>query len=257
MRTAIFPNMLADDVRTAHSISTSSMMTRKLYPDPASHFQPQGVHGPSQVIDHRRFAWSDDDWPGVKLPGQVIYELHIGTFTPEGTWRAAIEKLPHLRDVGVTLIEVMPVAAFPGKFGWGYDGVYWYAPTQLYGTPDDIARLSNGPIALGIGVILDVVYNHFGPCGNYTTAFSADYFTEQASHRMGRGDQFRRRNSGPVRDFVAENAAYWVREFHLDGLRLDATQAIIDDSDEHIVAQLTRTAPNGGGRSIDRRLQRG
>jgi maltooligosyltrehalose trehalohydrolase len=223
----------------------------KKYPDPASNFQPQGVHGPSQVIDHRAFEWSDHDWPGVKMPGQVIYELHVGAFTPEGNWRAAIEKLPHLCDVGVTLLQVMPVAAFPGDFGWGYDGVHWFAPTQLYGAPDDMRAFVDRAHVLGMGVVLDQVYNHFGPCGNYATKFSASYFTEKHHTEWGDAINFDGPGSGAVRDFVADNAAYWVREFHIDGLRLDAVQAIIDDSTEHIVAQLTRTARKAAGeRSI-------
>ncbi len=220
----------------------------KNFPDPASHFQPQGVHGPSQVVDHSRFPWTDDEWPGVKLLGQIIYELHIGAFTPDGTWRAALDRLPHLRDVGITLVQVMPVATFPGEFGWGYDGVHWYAPTQLYGSPDDFREFVDRAHALEMGIILDSVYNHFGPCGNYAAVFSPYYFSKKHHTEWGDGINFDSTRSGPVRDFVAENAAYWVREFHIDGLRLDAVQAIIDDSDEHIVAQLTRTARAAAGK---------
>jgi maltooligosyltrehalose trehalohydrolase len=219
----------------------------KLYPDPASHFQPQGVHGPSQVIDHDRFPWSDVDWPGPPLLGQVIYELHIGTFTPEGTWDAAAEKLPHLRELGITLVEVMPVAAFPGEFGWGYDGVYWYAPTQLYGTPDDFRSFVNEAHRLGLGVLLDVVYNHFGPAGNYTGVFSPYYISKKHHTDWGDAINYDSVQSGPVREFVAQNAAYWVREFHIDGLRLDATHSIVDDSEDHIVAKLTRAARAAAG----------
>jgi maltooligosyltrehalose trehalohydrolase len=220
----------------------------QLYPDPASHFQPQGVHGPSQVIDHRRFRWTDERWPGVTLLGQVLYELHVGTFTSEGTWTAAAARLPHLRDLGVTLIEVMPVAAFPGKFGWGYDGVYWYAPTELYGKPDQFRGFVNEAHRLGIGVILDVVYNHFGPCGNYTCVFSPYYHSREHETEWGRAINFDGDHSAPVREFVAQNAVYWVSEFHLDGLRLDATHAMIDDSDEHIVSHLTRAARAAAGK---------
>jgi maltooligosyltrehalose trehalohydrolase len=223
----------------------------KLYPDPASHFQPQGVHGPSQVVDHSRFPWTDDNWPGPKLLGQVIYELHIGSFTPEGTWAAATEKLPHLYELGVSLIELMPVAAFPGNFGWGYDGAYWYAPTHLYGSPDDFKNFVNEAHRLKLGVLLDVVYNHFGPCGNYTAAFSPYFVSKNHSTEWGDAINFDGEQADPVRDFVAENAAYWVREFHLDGLRLDATQSIHDESDDHIVAKLTRIArAAAGNRSI-------
>jgi maltooligosyltrehalose trehalohydrolase len=220
----------------------------KLYPDPASHFQPQGVHGPSQVVDHRRFHWTDKSWRGAELLGQVIYELHVGAFTPEGTWPAAVEKLVHLHDIGVTLIELMPVAAFPGKFGWGYDGVYWYAPAEQYGRPDDMRRFINEAHRLGMGVILDAVYNHFGPSGNYTCQFSPYYHSKEHETEWGRAINFDGDHCEPVREFVAQNAAYWVTEFHLDGLRLDATHAMIDESPEHIVSQLTRTARDAAGK---------
>jgi maltooligosyltrehalose trehalohydrolase len=223
----------------------------KLYPDPASNFQPQGVHGPSQVFDHRRFEWTDDTWQGVRLKGQVVYELHIGTFTPEGTWEAAGKKLAHLRDLGITLIELMPVSEFPGNFGWGYDGVYWYAPEENYGNPDEMKRFINVAHRFGMGVILDVVYNHFGPSGNYTGVFSKYYQSQEHATEWGQAINFDGENSRPVREFVAGNAAYWVREFHFDGLRLDATHSMIDDSDEHIVVQLTRAARTAAGeRSI-------
>jgi maltooligosyltrehalose trehalohydrolase len=223
----------------------------KRYPDPASRFQPQGVLGPSQVVDRRRFDWADDVWAGPVLKGQVLYELHIGTFTPQGTWAAAAEKLPHLLDVGITLVEVMPVASFPGKFGWGYDGVYWFAPSELYGTPDDFRRFVDAAHRLGIGVILDVVYNHFGPCGNYSGVFSPYYLSQDHCTEWGCAINFDGQHSRPVRDFVAQNAAYWVRDFHLDGLRLDATHAMVDEADEHVVSELTRAARAAAGdRSI-------
>ena len=149
-----------------------------LYPDPASRFQPEGPHGPSEVADPFAFRWSDAGWRGVTLAGQVIYEMHVGTFTRDGTWRAAAERLPWLKDIGITLIEMMPVNEFPGEFGWGYDGVDLFAPTRLYGRPDDLRRFVDAAHGLGIGVILDVVYNHFGPDGNYVACFSDGYFTE-------------------------------------------------------------------------------
>ncbi|HVE40940.1 MAG TPA: alpha-amylase family glycosyl hydrolase, partial [Planctomycetota bacterium] len=142
------------------------------FPDPASRFQPQGPHGPSRVVNPADFPWTDQRWTGVRPPGQVIYELHLGTFTPEGSWEAAARELPRLRDLGITLVEVMPVADFPGRFGWGYDGVNFFAPTRLYGAPDDFRRFVDRAHALGLGVILDVVYNHFGPDGNYLSQFS-------------------------------------------------------------------------------------
>lgn len=210
------------------------------FPDPASRFQPEGCHGPSEVIDPRNFQWHDDGWRGVALAGQIIYELHIGTFTPEGSWRAALEKLPQLVETGITLVEVMPVAEFPGRFGWGYDGVDLFAPTRLYGRPDDFRRFVDRAHALGLGVILDVVYNHFGPLGNYLGQYSRDYVTDRHHTDWGSGINFDDDNSAPVREFFVANAGYWIDEFHLDGLRLDAVQAIQDDSREHILAALTR-----------------
>ncbi len=151
----------------------------RLYPDPASRFQPDGVHGPSQIVDPGTFRWSDSAWSGVPRDGQVIYEMHVGTFTAEGTWAAAERELPELAALGITVIEVMPVAEFPGRFGWGYDGVFQYAPTRLYGTPDDFRRFVDRTHAAGLGVILDVVYNHLGPDGNYLGQFAKDYFTDR------------------------------------------------------------------------------
>ena len=154
-----------------------------LFPDPASRFQPDGPHGPSEVVDPRAFPWNDFAWKGVPAEGQVLYEMHVGTFTPEGTWAAAIGRLPELADLGVTAVCVMPVADFPGRFGWGYDGVCLYAPTRLYGTPDDMRRFVDAAHAHGIGVILDVVYNHFGPDGNYIREFAPQFQIGRASCR--------------------------------------------------------------------------
>ena len=217
------------------------------FPDPASRFQPEGSHGPSQVVDPSSFRWSDQGWHGCQLLGQVIYELHIGTFSPEGTWAGAIQKLPHLAQTGITLIEVMPVAEFPGRFGWGYDGTYLFAPTRLYGTPDDFRRFVNEAHRLGIDVILDVVYNHLGPDGNYVGCYSDYYFTKKYDNEWGEAINFDGEHSGPVREFIAKNAAYWVDEFHLDGLRLDATQQIFDDSPEHILTLLGKEARAAAG----------
>ena len=163
-----------------------------LYPDPASRFQPDGPHGPSAIVDPAAFRWSDQGWPGASRDGQVVYELHIGTFTRAGTWAAAANELPELARLGITLIEVMPVAEFEGRFGWGYDGVDLYAPSHLYGTPDDFRRFVDAAHAAGVGVILDVVYNHLGPSGNYLRAFAPAYFTDAARERVGRRDQLRR-----------------------------------------------------------------
>lgn len=220
----------------------------KLYPDPASRFQPEGPHGPSQVMNPSAFRWTDADWPGCRIEGQVVYEMHVGTFTPEGTWAAAAEKLPFLKETGITLIEMMPVNDFPGRFGWGYDGVNLFAPTRLYGSPDDLRAFVNEAHRLGIGVILDVVYNHFGPDGNYLTAFSKAYFTDRYDNEWGEAINFDGPDSDGVREFVTANAAYWIEEFHFDGLRLDATQSLHDASDDHIVAAIARAARAAAGR---------
>ncbi|MBI1849473.1 MAG: malto-oligosyltrehalose trehalohydrolase [Planctomycetes bacterium] len=208
-----------------------------LAPDPASRFQPDGPHGPSQVIAPDRFQWSDDSWRGMKVEGQIIYEMHIGTFTKEGTWAAASRELDKLSSLGITVIEVMPVHDFPGKFGWGYDGVDLFAPTRLYGSPDDFRRFVDRAHALRLGVILDVVYNHFGPEGNYLERFSESYFANHDETDWGRAINF---ECEPVREFFVSNAGYWIDEFHLDGLRLDATQAIRDESPDHVLAAITR-----------------
>ncbi len=221
------------------------------YPDPVSRFQPQGVHGPSQVVDPQAFEWTDGDWPGVELRGQVIYELHIGCFTHAGTWQAAMEKLPLLSEVGVTVVELMPVSEFDGQFGWGYDGVKWYAPTHLYGAPDDFRRFVDAAHALGMGVILDVVYNHFGPSGNYTAAFSPFFISQRHPTEWGDALNFDGAGASGVREFVVNNAAYWIDEYHLDGLRLDATQSIFDDSSPHVLADLSVAAREAAaGRKI-------
>ncbi|HXG94951.1 MAG TPA: malto-oligosyltrehalose trehalohydrolase [Blastocatellia bacterium] len=221
------------------------------FPDPASRYQPEGPHGPSQVIDPARFRWRDKDWRGVKLEGQVIYEMHIGTFTPDGTWQSAARELDELRELGITVIEVMPVAEFAGRFGWGYDGVDMFAPTRLYGTPDDFRSFVDRAHSLSLGVILDVVYNHLGPDGNYLKQFSEDYFTDRYKTDWGDATNYDGAGAGPVREFFAANAAYWIDEFHLDGLRLDATQNVYDKSDNHILAEITRRAREAGGnRSI-------
>jgi maltooligosyltrehalose trehalohydrolase len=220
------------------------------FPDPASRFQPEGPHGASQVIDAREFPWSDANWLGVACEGQIIYEMHIGTFTREGTWRAAMEQLPELAQLGVTILEIMPVADFAGRFGWGYDGVNMFAPTRLYGSPNDMRAFVNRAHELGLGVILDVVYNHFGPDGNYIGEFSRDYFSQCYQCEWGEALNFDGENSGPVREFFITNAAYWIDEFHLDGLRLDATQQIFDESPRHILIEIGRAVRDAArGRS--------
>jgi len=210
------------------------------YPDPASRFQPEGPSGPSRVVDPATFRWTDAGWTGAPLREQVIYELHVGTFTPEGTWEAARKRLGDLGDLGVTCIEMMPVAEFPGRFGWGYDGVNLFAPTRLYGEPDDLRRFVDEAHGHGLAVILDVVYNHFGPDGNYLREFSADYFTDRHKTDWGEAINFDGPGSEPVRELFLANARAWIDEFHMDGLRLDATQSIFDESGEHVLAAIGR-----------------
>lgn len=217
------------------------------YPDPAARFQPAGPHGYSEVVDPDAFSWSDAQWRGVRLPGQVIYELHLGTFTPDGTWNSARAKLPYLRDTGITVVEIMPVADFPGTFGWSYDGVQPYAPASIYGRPDDMRLFVDQAHACGLGVILDVVYNHAGPDGNYLPHFSPFYFSRKQKTDWGPAINFDGEQSGPVREFFVENAGYWIREFHLDGLRLDATQDIHDTSKSHIIREIGQKARQAAG----------
>ena len=212
------------------------------YPDPASRFQPDGPHGPSCIVDPTNFPWSDADWAGLKLKGQIFYEMHIGTFTREGTWRAAVEQLSELARIGITVIEMMPVAEFPGRFGWGYDGVDLFAPSHLYGTPDDLRRFVDRAHSLGLGVILDVVYNHFGPDGNYLGVYADDYLIPGKGHEWGDVINFDGPNSGPVREFFITNGRYWIEEFHFDGFRFDATHAIRDQSKEYIIGAVGRAA---------------
>ena len=209
-------------------------------PDPVSRFQPRGPHGPSQVVDPAAFLWRDSHWQGAALPGQVIYEMHIGTFTREGTWAAAMRELPALADLGVTVVELMPVADFCGRFGWGYDGVDLFAPTRLYGGPDDMRAFVDAAHQAGIAVILDVVYNHFGPDGAYHREFSPDYYTDRYENEWGEPINFDGAGAAAVREFFVSNARYWVDEFHIDGLRLDATQQIFDASPLNVMVEITR-----------------
>lgn len=209
--------------------------------------------GPSEVVDPDAFSWTDTGWRGLGRHGQVIYEMHIGAFTREGTWRDAIKQLPALADLGVTVLEVMPVADFAGRFGWGYDGVDLFAPTRLYGGPDDFRAFVDVAHGLGLGVILDVVYNHFGPVGSFAPRFSKHYCSATHQTDWGRGINFDREQCEPVREFFLANVAHWIGEYHLDGLRIDATQNIYDDdpSLEHILAAMTRTAREAAcGRSV-------
>ncbi|MET8232117.1 malto-oligosyltrehalose trehalohydrolase [Micromonospora sp. NPDC005298] len=195
-------------------------------PDPRSPWQPAGVHGPSRRYDHADFAWSDSAWTGRQLPGSILYELHIGTFTPEGTFDAAVDRLDHLVNLGVDLIELLPVNAFNGEHNWGYDGVCWYAPHEPYGGPDGLKRFVDAAHARGLGVILDVVYNHFGPSGAYAPRFGP-YLAEQ-SNSWGRSINLDGPQSDEVRRYIIDSVLMWLRDYHVDGLRLDAVHALPD-----------------------------
>lgn len=217
------------------------------YPDPASRFQPDGPHGASQVVDPGVFRWTDQSWRGPDLGHQVFYELHVGTYTSPGTWTAAAAELPELSRVGVTTVELLPVAEFAGRFGWGYDGVDLYAPTRLYGTPDDFRHFVDQAHAAGLAVILDVVYNHIGPDGNFLRLFADEYFSPGRMTEWGEAINFGGDGAAPVREFFVANAGYWVDEYHLDGLRLDATQTIYDPSIEHVLAVIARRVRAAAG----------
>jgi maltooligosyltrehalose trehalohydrolase len=206
-------------------------------PDPRSAFQPRGIHGPSRLVDHAAFAWSDAGWRGVPLAGSVLYECHVGTFSAEGTFDGAIEHLGHVADLGVDAIELMPVAEFSGDRGWGYDGVDLFAPHHAYGGPDALKRLIDAAHARGLGVVLDVVYNHLGPAGNYLPEFGP-YFSAQHRTNWGEAVNFDGPGSDEVRRFVIDNALMWLRDYHGDGLRLDAVHAIVDHSATHILEEL-------------------
>ena len=206
-------------------------------PDPRSNHQPEGVHGPSRVVDHSSFAWTDTGWSPPPLREWIVYELHVGTFTDEGTFAAALAKLDHLVELGIGAIELMPVAEFSGTLGWGYDGVDLYAPHHAYGGPTGLKQLVDACHARGIAVILDVVYNHLGPSGNYLREFGP-YFTDRHATPWGPAINFDGPNSDAVRRFLVDNALYWLEHFHLDALRIDAVHAVIDTSAVHILEQI-------------------
>jgi maltooligosyltrehalose trehalohydrolase len=222
-----FPGRAGDQYRLA-------VNRAETYPDPCSRSQPHGVRGPSEVVDARAFAWTDSEWGGIALDELVVYELHVGTFSREGTFAGAIPHLARLRELGVTAIEVMPIAAFPGERGWGYDGLYAYAPHAGYGGPDGFARLVDAAHAHGLGVLLDVVYNHVGPGDEALRAFGP-YFTTEHETFWGDAIDYTQRGA---REWALQNAEQWVRDYHVDGLRLDAVHAIFDDSPVHICAEL-------------------
>ncbi|MBC7907250.1 MAG: malto-oligosyltrehalose trehalohydrolase [Rhodospirillaceae bacterium] len=209
-----------------------------IVPDPASRYQPNDVHNLSEVIDPEEHDWTDHAWAGRPWEDAVVYELHVGTFTQEGTFRAIIDKLDYLADLGVTVIELMPVAEFPGGRGWGYDGVLFYAPEASYGRPEDLKALVDAAHARGLMVMLDVVYNHFGPEGNYLHATAKRFFTDRHHTPWGQAVNYDGADAKPVREFIIHNALYWLEEFHFDGLRLDAVHAIVDDSVKTMLEEL-------------------
>jgi maltooligosyltrehalose trehalohydrolase len=219
----------------------------KTLPDPVTHFQPQGAHGPSEVINHNSFEWPSDGFKAPALRDLVIYECHIGTFTPEGTFAAAISKLPYLKELGVTAVQVMPVGDFAGRWNWGYDGVCLYAPSHNYGRPDDMKRLVAAAHEAGLAVILDVVYNHFGPDGNYWESYSDEFFVKGDANIWGKTINFASRH---VRDFFVGNVAHWMANYRVDGFRLDATHAIVDKSDPHILTEIAEEVRRRGGFTI-------
>ena len=218
-------------------------------PDPASRFQPKDVHGPSETIDHDAYRWRAR-WPGLAWDDVVLYELHLGAFTPEGSFAGAARKLDHLVELGVTAVEIMPVADFRGRWGWGYDGVYPYAPDATYGRPEDFKSFVDQAHSRGIAVVLDVVYNHFGPEGNYLSSYAPNFFTARHRTPWGEAIDFDGPDARPVRDFMIENAEYWIDAFRLDGLRLDAVHSIKDDSRPDIVDELGARLRSRSGRAI-------
>ena len=220
---------------------------REPVPDPASRANPEDAFGPSALVDRAAFVWTDGEWRGRPWEEAVIYELHVGTFTPEGTFLGAIGKLDHLVALGITAIELMPVADFPGRRGWGYDGVLPYAPDAAYGRPEDFKALVDAAHARGLMVLLDVVYNHFGPEGNFLHQYAPGFFNESHRTPWGAAINFDGAGSREVRDFFISNALYWLEEFHVDGLRLDAVHAIADDSRPHIVPELASAIAAGPG----------
>ncbi|GAA0574133.1 malto-oligosyltrehalose trehalohydrolase [Paractinoplanes ferrugineus] len=206
-------------------------------PDPRSRWQPDGVHGASRVYDQSAFAWTDQSWTGRQLPGAVLYEMHIGTFTPDGTFDAAIARLDYLVELGVDLVELLPVNAFNGEYNWGYDGVCWYAPHEAYGGPDGLKRFVDACHARGLGVVLDVVYNHFGPSGAYAPMF-APYLSSHGSNPWGDSVNLDGPYAGEVRRYIADSVLMWLRDYHLDALRLDAVHALVDHSAVNLLEQL-------------------
>lgn len=214
--------------------------SKQFFPDPASRFQPQGIDGLSKIINYLDYKWNDSDWKGISGDGRVLYEMHAGTFTPEGTWKAACKQLPELASLGITVIELLPVAEFEGRFNWGYDGIFQFAPSHRYGTPDDLRAFIDQAHGCGIGVILDVVYNHLGSGSGFFREFSPHYFTDRYKNEWGAAINFDGPQSGPIREYFLSNAEYWIREYHFDGFRIDATQQIFDTSEKNIIKEIVQ-----------------
>ncbi|HEX6349982.1 MAG TPA: malto-oligosyltrehalose trehalohydrolase [Candidatus Dormibacteraeota bacterium] len=233
----------AGEAEAPHGADYAYVVDGARLPDPRSPWQPEGVHGASRVYDHGRYEWHDQGWRCPPLRDLVLYELHVGTFSPAGTFDGVVERLDDLVELGVGAIELMPVAEFAGDRGWGYDGVDLWAPHHAYGGPEGLKRLVDAAHGRGLAVVLDVVYNHLGPEGNYLARFGP-YFTDRYSTPWGDAVNFDGRDSGPVRDFCIENAQMWLRDYHVDGLRLDAVHAIFDRSAVHILEELRQRTPD-------------
>ncbi|HEX5477487.1 MAG TPA: alpha-amylase family glycosyl hydrolase, partial [Burkholderiales bacterium] len=211
-----------------------------LVPDPASRFQPQDAEGPSEVIDPGAFEWRDGDWQGRPWREAVVYELHVGCFSSRNSYQGVREKLPGLAALGVTALELMPLADFPGRRNWGYDGVLPYAPDSAYGRPEELKALVQAAHAAGLMVFLDVVYNHFGPQGNFLGLYAPQFFSARHQTPWGAAINFDGEASGPVRRYFVENALYWLEEYRFDGLRFDAVHAIIDESPKHVLLEISQ-----------------
>jgi maltooligosyltrehalose trehalohydrolase len=222
----------------------------RVLPDPASRFQPEGVHGPSEVVDPFAFQWTDESWTGVALADLIIYELHVGAFSDPGTFAGVESRLDYLAHLGVTAIELMPIAEFAGRWNWGYDGVDLFAPSHNYGRPEHLQRLVNAAHHQGLGVILDVVYNHLGPDGAYLSAFAPHYFDERHHTPWGAAINLDGADNARVREFLLENALHWIHEYHIDGLRLDATHELIDDTERPFLGELAETVRAAGPRHV-------
>ena len=218
-----------------------------LFPDPASRYQPEGVNGPSEVVNPSTFTWDDAGWQGIAQKDLVFYELHVGTFTQEGTFSAAKEKLPYLKDLGITAVELLPLSDFPGERNWGYDPAAQYAPAHAYGTPNELRELVDEAHKIGLAVYLDVVYNHFGPDGAYVVGYNPQMFTDHHHTPWGQAMNMDDTGAEDVRQFFLENALYWLTEYHFDGFRLDAVFAIIDDSPKHFLAELAEVCESVPG----------